>query len=86
MAREKGLSTGVNDASISFFKNGDTTAFKTQNITTDDIMKGYINIPLNVQFVDTLQMMIQWTSSAMSNKRFSPSYAIINYTGTNTLK
>jgi hypothetical protein len=87
MARETGLSTGIDDAVISFYKNGDTTAFMTKTVTTDDIMKGYKGIEINTQYVDSLQISVTYSNAvAITNKRFNPAYMVIEYTPTETIK
>lgn len=86
MAREKSLTAATLDATLSFYKNGDTTAFMTKTITTDDIMKGYKSIEINTPFIDTLQMSCVYsTAVAITNKRFNPAYAVINYEPTSTI-
>lgn len=87
MAREKSLTQGVLDATISFYKNGDTSTFMTKSVTTDDIMKGYLSVEMNTPFIDVLQMSVTYSGdSAITNKRFNPSYAIVTFVPTTTVK
>lgn len=84
MARETGLSAGVSDATLNFYKNGDTTAFISKTVTTDDIMKGYKSIEINTPFIDTLQISISYAATAITDKRFCPNFALVEYTPTST--
>lgn len=86
MARELNLTPGVTDATISIYINGNTTALMTKTITTTDIMKGYFVIEVNTPFVDCLQFSITYASTAVTNFRFSPSYAVVDFVPTDTIK
>lgn len=86
MARETGLTPGNTDAIVSIFINGSASALMAKLVTTDDIMKGYKAIEINTPFVDSVQLSIQYSGIAMSNKRFNPSYAVIDFVPTETIK
>lgn len=86
MARQNGLTPGITDATIKFYKNGDTQAFMTKNVLTDDINKGYVSYEVNTPFVDWLQIQVMYANTAISNKRFNPAYAIVSYIATDTVK
>lgn len=77
--------------SIKIYLNGSTTAFKTYNVTRNDIVKGYCRIPLNKQYVNSIQIGIDYstyagsTTSGISNDMM-PYYALLDYSQTNTDK
>jgi len=48
---------------IKVYFNNSTTAFKTQNVTLNDLAKGYITIPINKQFVNNIQFGIDYTTA-----------------------
>ncbi len=86
MAREIGLTPGITDATINIYVNGNTTALMSKSVTTDDIMKGYKAIEINQPFVDCLQLSIVYSGNAMSNKRFNPMYAIVEFFPSDTIR
>ncbi len=75
-------------ATLSIYFNQSTTAWATKNITRNDIAKGYIEIEVNKQYINAIQFKITYsTSVTISNiYDFRPSFALINYQPTNTLK
>lgn len=86
MARETGLTPGIDDADFSIYINGNTTALMTKTITTTDIMKGYFKIEVNQPFVDCLQFGIVYKNTPTTNFRFNPSYAVVDYVPTDTIR
>ena len=78
-------------ASVKVYLNQSATAFGTYNITRSDIRNGYIRIPINKQFVNNIQVSIDYSTTQNSGVTITsfdacPSYAILNYEPTETKK
>lgn len=72
-------------ATIKFYANQSSTAFKTKTVTRDEASRGYVNVELNKPFVNSLQIEIEFSSStAIGTSDFAPSTAVINYEPTRT--
>lgn len=84
-----GTATGSTvQGTVSIYFNGSTTAFKSYSVTRDDIVKGYINIPIGKPYVNAIQLKVSFaTGTTLSDTYdFRPSYAIIDYTATETFR
>lgn len=79
--------------SIKLYFNNSTTAFKTINLTRNDVIRGYYSIPVNKHFVHCVQIGIDFstfTTNAANKIGISAEmfawYAVLDYTATHTLK
>ncbi len=83
-----GATTGSETvATIKLYANQSTSAFKTITLTRADITKGYYSVELNKLFVNALQIEIEWeTTQQLGSNDFAPTFAVISYVPTSTLK
>lgn len=77
---------------IKVFLNQSTTAFKSYSVTKKDLRKGYAVIPINKQYINSIQFGIDWTTvtsvgniSGLTNDMMTW-YALLEYKPTNTRK
>lgn len=75
-------------ADIKIYFNGSTTAFKTQEVTRKECNLGYIDIPINESYVNSVQLEVEFNTAITvgSGFDFQPSVAMVDYTPTNTNK
>lgn len=65
---------------VSIYFNQSTTAFKSQSVTRDDCARGYISIPINKPWVNSVQIKVAFaTGVALASTDFSPSFAEVEY-------
>lgn len=79
--------TGSNTAgTIKIYFNQSTTAWATKTVTRDDVNRGYIDIPINKQYINAIQLEIEYPTATtlLETFFFSPSMAFVEYTSTNT--
>jgi len=78
--------TGTTEtATISVYTNMSTTPFKVHSVTKDQTTRGYIRIPIDKPFVNSVQLKISWnTSVVIGDDTFLPMYAEVDYTPTKT--
>ena len=75
------------EATIKIYFNQSTTAFKTYSVTRDNMSRGYIDIPINKQYINAIQLEIEYaTNITLGTYTFAPSMAIVVYTPTSTNK
>lgn len=73
------------EATIKYYKNSEQVAFMTKSITRNDLGKGYAVHPINTSYIDSIQIEIEYnTSLTMTNSRFAPKYAVLEYVPTQT--
>lgn len=76
-------------ATIKVYLNQSSTAYKSQSVTRKDIRKGYISIPLTKQYVNSIQLGVDYsttTNSSVGSFDFNPNYALLEYEPTQTKK
>lgn len=76
---------------INIYFNLSLTAFKSQAITKADLARGYIQIPLNDQFVNSIQIGVDYTGVSAVDVEgvvndMMPWYAVLDYSTTTTNK
>lgn len=72
-------------ADIKIYFNQSSTPWATKAITRTDGAKGYIDIPINKQNVNSIQIEIEFNSATtLGVWDFAPSMALVEYTPTNT--
>ncbi len=78
--------TGTTEtATISVYTNMSTTPFKVHSVTKDQTTRGYIRIPIDKPFVNSVQLKISWNPSVViGDDTFLPMYAEVDYTPTKT--
>lgn len=68
------------------YLNQSTTAFKTHSVTMAQASRGYISIPIDKPFVNSVQLKITWdTGTTIGTSDFLPSTAIVDYSPTGTV-
>lgn len=77
---------------IKVYFNQSTTAFKSQSVTKKDLRKGYIRIPLGKDYINNIQIGVDWTAvtsvgniSGITNDMM-PWFAILDYSQTSAKK
>lgn len=74
-------------ATIKIYFNQSTTAWASKTIIRSDWARGYIDIPINKPYVNTIQFKIEFaTNITLGIDDFAPSNAEIDYTPTETNK
>lgn len=70
---------------IKIYLNQSTTAFKSKDVTKKDLRKGYVTIPINKQYINNIQVGVDWTSvtsvgniSGITNDMM-PWYAVLSF-------
>lgn len=84
-----GTSTGSSaQGTVAVYFNGSTTPFKSYSVTRDDIAKGYLNIPVGKPYINAIQLKVSWTTNVTlaDSYDFRPSFAIVDYTATETFR
>lgn len=67
-------------ATIKFYANQSTTAFKSFAVTQNMAKRGYVSVELNKPFVNTIQMEVEWATSAqLGVDDFCPTLGVIDY-------
>lgn len=67
------------------YLNQSTTAFKTHSVTMAQASRGYISIPIDKPFVNSVQLKITWdTGNTIGTSDFLPAMATVDYTPTST--
>ena len=75
----------ITEATLKVYFNQSTTAFKSHAITRDDMSRGYIDIPINKQYVNAIQLEVEYnTVNTLYTYTFAPSMAVVDYTPTST--
>ncbi len=75
----------VTEATIKIYFNQSTTAFKSYSVTRDNMSRGYIDIPINKQYVNAIQLEIEYaTNIILGTYTFAPSIALVDYSVTET--
>lgn len=78
---------GTTEATVSVYYNQSTTAAKVFTVTDTLMNKGYIHIPLGKPYVNSVQLKISFaTGTTLGVNDFTPAYAVVNYTPTDTFK
>lgn len=79
------ISGSTTAATIKFYANQSTTAFKTKVVTRDEAARGYVDIELDKPYINSVQIEIEYnTSVTVGTTDFAPSFAVINYEPTKT--
>lgn len=74
-------------ATVKIFTNMSTTAWKTHTVTMAQASRGYINIPIQKPFCNSIQIEVVWdTGNTIGTSDFLPMYAEIDFTPTDTSK
>jgi len=84
-----GTSTGSTvQATVKIYFNGSATAWASKTISRDDISRGHKHIPINKQFVNSIQLEIEYPTNSGTGDSFdfTPSTAIVTYDDTTTGK
>lgn len=72
-------------ATLKMYKNGSTSAFKTEAITATDASRGYVYIPINQQNINQIQFEIEYpTADLINDDAFYPSAGLLEYELTKT--
>lgn len=73
-------------ANVKIYFNQSAIAWATKAITLDDTGRGYIDIDVNKPFVNSIQLETEFSTAIVltGDTDFAPSYAVVNYTQTNT--
>lgn len=80
-------SNGTTEATLNIYLNQSTTAFKAVTITDTMCNKGYIHIPIGKPYVNAIQLGVVYpTGTTLGVNDFTPAFAIVNYTPTETFK
>lgn len=88
---QNGISTDSTTiiAKINIYVNQSNTPLMTKNIYLVDLKKGYIDIPVEKQYVNFIQISLEYTDLSGSGTdwmhRFKPSFAVLSYEDTQTL-
>lgn len=74
-------------ATLKFYANQSSTAFKTHLVTRAESARGYVKIELNKSYVNTIQMEIEYPSNVIiGTTDFAPSFAVLEYDSATVLK
>lgn len=74
-------------ATLKIYANQSATPFQTESITYGDIFKGYKSIEINRPFINSIQLEIEHeTTHTLGSLDFYPSFAVVEYVDTETLK
>lgn len=74
-------------ATVKIFTNMSTTVWKTHTVTMAQASRGYVNIPIQKPFCNSIQIEVVWdTGNTIGTSDFLPMYAEIDYTPTDTSK
>lgn len=75
-------------ASVIIYFNTLNTPWATKTVTMDQMSRGYVSFQVNKEYVNTVQLNIQWPTNlalgGSSNGDFAPSMAVIEYVDTTT--
>lgn len=76
---------------IRVYLNLSLTAFKSVAVTKADLLRGYITIPINDQYINSVQMAVDYTGVTAVDVKgvvndMMPWYAVLEYASTNTNK
>lgn len=73
-------------ATIKFYKNMETTPFMTKSVTYDQMKRGYLSYEINKQWVNAIQLEIEWsTSVTLGANDFLPAFAVLDYKASPTI-
>ncbi len=81
------LTGTTTQATVRIYFNGSTTQWGSgKTITRDDIARGYKRIEINQSYVNSIQLKIEYATGVTLNDTydFHPSYAVVNYSPTET--
>lgn len=74
-------------ATINIYLNQAVTAWASKTITLDQWSRGYIDIPINKPYVNTIQIDVTFANGlTIGTSDFAPAYAELDYTPTETNK
>lgn len=72
-------------ATIKYYFNQSSTPGQTKSVTLTEASKGYIQHQLNEQYVNSIQIEIEWnTTATLGTDTFRPSAGVVEYDGTRT--
>lgn len=72
--------TSTTAATVGVYFNQSTTSFKDHAVTLAKASRGYVNIPINKPYVNSVQLKIAWNASTTTGTDdFCPSFAEIDY-------
>lgn len=75
----------ITEATLKIYFNGSTTPWASKSILRSDIRKGYVRFDVDKPYINAVQLEIEFSTSInCATNSFAPSFAVVDYTPTNT--